>query len=132
MIPRGSVITPTPSPSTPTPRPLSPAEDRTRDQPILPFLDILTLPSHIDTSGIYSSHESVFFPDPTDHNSGFISSPGSLDSTLPQVGQEREDWLARSRSGNQEYPPGPRDRAYAVLPLRRPQNQAQNLVSSPE
>ena len=61
------------------------AEDRARDQPTLPPLE--------DLLDLIESQESVFF---TEHNSGFISSTGSLDSTLPQVGQEREDWLLRS------------------------------------
>ena len=70
VIAQDSVITPTPSPTTSPSRLLFHAEDRVRDQPTLQLLE--------DILDINTSHESVFFTDPTEHNSGFISSTGSL------------------------------------------------------
>ena len=99
---RGSVITPTP-PSSPKPT-LSDGGDSgqrvlQRELSVYPDLDLSQ----------DSEYDIVFA---TEHNSCFLHTSRSLESTLPIPEQERLDWETRQSLPAREYPAGTRSRAY--------------------
>ena len=129
---RNSVITPNPTPShTPLGSPTRPIQLVDVTQP----LNLLNLDLFRDLQNVSldeSIDTEVFTTEP--HNSGFLRSNSSNNTTAPQEGPDREDWL-------RSLVPGTRDAAYAegsplTQPHRRrswtdPQNQDSFLKGRP-
>ena len=129
---RNSVITPNPTPShTPLGSPTRPIQLVDVTQP----LNLLNLDLFRDLQNVSldeSIDTEVFTTEP--HNSGFLRSNSSNDTTAPQEDPDREDWL-------RSLVPGTRDAAYAegsplTQPHRRrswtdPQNQDSFLKGRP-
>ena len=109
---RNSVITPNPTPShTPLGSPTRPIQLVDVTQP----LNLLNLDLFRDLQNVSldeSIDTEVFTTEP--HNSGFLRSNSSNDTTAPQEDPDREDWL-------RSLVPGTRDAAYAEgSPLTQP------------
>ena len=132
---RDSVITPNPTPSqTPRGSPSRPCH-LAGDTPPLDLLNLDFYQELQDADGSInvSSDNEVFTSDP--HDSAFLRSSSSHDTTAPQEGPERDAWL-------RTLVPGTRDTAYdegspLTLPHRRrswtnPQNQDTFLSGRPQ